>query len=86
VSLVTNQGSKFQNSKWRIQYGGLILFLYGEDQIRNVRVFRVSYDESIDKIAKSKFKLADPIWRFLVINFDIPLWKYITLGTFFGRR
>lgn len=57
-----NQGSKFQNSNsfWRIQYGGLILlFHYGEDQIRHVRVSRVFYDEFVDKIAK--FKLADPI-------------------------
>lgn len=72
---MTKQGSKFQNSKWQIQNARILLFHYEEDQIRYVCVFRDSYDESIDKIAK--FKLANLIWRFLVINFDIPLWKYI---------
>ena len=60
-SLVTNQNSKFKNSKWRTQYRWRkCKKLVDPDRTRYSRVFR---DWRVRILSQnSKFKMADPVW------------------------
>jgi len=79
-----NPVSDFQNSKWRIQYGGRKFWkIYNSYENRYIEVLKVADYESVVRFAK--FKMADIIWlpyipndRFYdhkTIAIDLKVWK-----------
>ena len=61
-TLITNLKLDFENSKWRIQYGGRQIesFINFYDTLYLVVFGDADYES---EIRFSKFKMADPIWR-----------------------
>ena len=82
-SLITNLKLDFENSKWRIQYGGRQMKNFNNfPDIVYSRIFGVADYES--EIRFWKFKMADPIWRTSNKIFQ-QFFGYSVLENFYGR-